>query len=59
MPLIDENVINNKYVHDKVSSKYNKRHAEIYNIYEQERVSKLINKLLSFFNNNDIKVLDF
>ena len=52
-------ILKNKYLHDKLSNKYNKRHVEIYNLYEQERLSKTIKKVLKYGKWKDSSVLDF
>lgn len=59
MSLNNKNVINNKYVHDKVSSKYNRRHFEIYNLYEQERLWNIIKDITKSFEKKNLNVLDF
>lgn len=52
-------ILFNSLAHDKIAKKYNLKHTEIYNDYEQNRLSKLIKKILqSIWNNTNIKVLD-
>jgi ubiquinone/menaquinone biosynthesis C-methylase UbiE len=50
----------NKRAHDKVSLVYDKKHTEIYNEVEQNRLNKTIEEILIILEQKDnIKVLDF
>lgn len=55
----NKKIENNIYIHDKISNKYNKRHVEIYNIYEQKRLSKTIKNIVDLIDSKSKKVLDF
>jgi len=44
--------------HNKIASKYNIKHTEIYNDYEQNRLSKVIKNIITMYWKDDIRVLD-
>jgi ubiquinone/menaquinone biosynthesis C-methylase UbiE len=46
-------------MHNENAKDYDKNHYEIYNSYEQKRIDKTLKKLLGFFKNTKIEVLDF
>ncbi len=50
---------NNIIQHDKYAKKYNSRHIEIYNSFEQSRLDSIIKSLIKKFNKKNIRVLDF
>ena len=50
----------NKEAHDKIGLVYDRKHTEIYNEIEQNRLNKTIAKLLTVFKSQDnVSVLDF
>lgn len=54
----NQKVKHNINVHNKVYKKYNLKHSEIYNKYEQKRLNNEIEKLVSKIKHSKIKVLD-
>lgn len=48
----------NKVAHDKMAKKYNLKHTEIYNEYEQNRLCELIKEIIKISWKNNTKVLD-
>jgi len=56
---MENQIKHNIETHNKNAKDYNKDHYEIYNSYEQNRIDKTIERLLGFFKDDKIRVLDF
>jgi ubiquinone/menaquinone biosynthesis C-methylase UbiE len=56
--MANNKITQNKQAHDKIYGLYNLKHTEIYNKYEQERLKKLVDRLVRLSAPKKPKVLD-
>jgi hypothetical protein len=45
--MLENKIIENEKIHNKIAKKYNYKHIEIYNNIEQSRINNIIIKLLN------------